>query len=52
MNGLFHSRRDLALYQYAVHCALSALIGFAAAHGRGWYHYVDHDLITASEIVL
>ena len=52
MRSWFHSKRDLALYDYAVHCALASLISFAAARGRGWYHYVDHDLITASEIVL
>jgi hypothetical protein len=52
MRSMFHSKRDLALYEYALHCALATLIGFAAAQGRGWYHYVDQDLIAVSEIVL
>jgi hypothetical protein len=52
MTSLFHSKRDLALYDYAIRCELAALIGFAAARGRGWYHYTDHALIVASEIVL
>jgi hypothetical protein len=49
---MFHSKRDLALYDYAMHCALASLIGFAATRGRGWYLYIDHELITASEIAL
>jgi hypothetical protein len=49
---MFHSSRDLALYHYAIHCALEVLIGHAAARGRGWYHYVDRGLITAAEIAL
>jgi hypothetical protein len=52
MRSLFHSKHDLALYDYAIQCALAALIGFAAARGRGWFHYTDRDLVIASEIVL
>lgn len=52
MRSLFHSKRDLALYDYAIHCALAALVRFAAARGRGWYHYTDHNLIIVSEITL
>ena len=40
------------LYYYAMSCALSALIGFAALHGRGWYHFADGELIAGSEILL
>lgn len=49
---MFHSERDLALYHYAVHCALAALVRYAAFRGRGWYHFVDGAPIVASEIAL
>ena len=52
MRSMFHSERDLALYHYAVHCALAALIHHAASSGRGWYHLISGELLTAAEVVL
>jgi hypothetical protein len=48
----FCSARNRALYDYAISCALSALIGFAGRAGRGWYHFADGELIVAAEVVL
>jgi hypothetical protein len=45
-------KRQHDLYYYAVSCALSALIGYAASHGRGWFHFADGELIAGSEILL
>lgn len=52
MRSMFHSERDLALYHYATHCALSALAGHAGRAGRGWYLFVGGELIVATEVVL
>jgi hypothetical protein len=47
-----HSTRDLRLYQYALGCALSALVGHARLAGRGWYLLVGGELVVAAEVVL
>ena len=52
MRSMIHSERDLALYHYAIHCALAALVQHAAVNGRGWYHFVVAELIAATEVVL
>lgn len=49
---MFHSKRDLALYHYAIPCALTALVRQAAVNGRGWYHFVAGKLIAATEVAL
>lgn len=46
------TRDDEKLYAYAISCALSALIGFAARRGRGWYHLADGEVIVAAEVAL
>ena len=46
------SHTDKRLYAYAVRCALSALIGHASRHGRGWYHFADGEVILAAEVAL
>ena len=52
MTALHRSRRDLALYDYASSCWLSALIGHAARRGRGWHHFADGEVIVAAEVPL
>lgn len=42
----------MALYYYAISCALSALVGHVGRLGRGWYHFADGELIVATEIAL
>ena len=40
------------LYYYAISCSWSAIVGHAARSGRGWYYFVDGELIVAAEIAL
>jgi len=42
----------MKLYRYAISCALSALVGYAARRGRGWYHWSDGSQIIAAEVDL
>lgn len=51
-HGMTLSRRDVALYYYAISCALSALVNNAGLYGRGWYHFADGSQIVATEIAL
>lgn len=46
----FETRLD-DLYYYAVSCALSALVRHAELLGRGWYHFVDGELIAAAQLL-
>jgi hypothetical protein len=46
------SRGELKLYRYAISCAFSVLVGFAARKGRGWYHWSDGTQIIAAEVDL
>lgn len=50
--SLFWARRDYDLYYYAIGCALAALVRNAGQFGRGWYHFMDGELIAVSEILL
>lgn len=43
---------DLALYRYAMYCGLDTLVRHVAYHGRGWYHFIEGDLVVALEVVL
>ena len=52
MRSMFHSARDLALYHYASHCALAALVRHATVNGRGWYHFIAGKLIVSTEVAL
>lgn len=46
------SQRDMALFHYAISCALHALVSHAGRFGRGWYHISDGEPIIATEVVL
>lgn len=46
------TRAERQLYGYAISCALSALVGYAGRHGRGWYHFADGEIIVATEVAL
>jgi hypothetical protein len=48
----FCSGRNRDLYEYAIRCALSALIGYVGRAGRGWYHFADGEVIVAAEVAL
>ena len=52
MIALYTSRRNLALYDYASSCWLSALVGHVARRGRGWHHFADGEVIVAAEVLL
>ena len=47
-----YTKRERALYRYAVHCALEVLVRQTLSRGSGWYHFVENELVVASEVVL
>lgn len=47
-----YNAHDLALYRYAICCALDTLVRHVACHGRGWYHFIEGDLVASTEVVL
>ena len=42
---------DEDLYYYALNCALSTLVRRAELLGRGWYHFVNGELIIAAQLL-
>lgn len=44
------SRRERSLYNYAISCALDALVRHAVGNRRGWYHWLDNAPIVVEDI--
>lgn len=43
---------ERALVNYALSCALFALMSYAGRFGRGWYHVADGVVIIATDVAL